>query len=161
MARTAPTVNGTPTLRRVSFRWIDATGDKRSDQVEDLPANLLDADIEAYAVALGANSNAALYSIEVVDIYNSTADKSNAVDAIERSVFDNFVILAKNALNQSRRFYVPAPEAALFVDGTDQFDPSEGEWANILAAVVALTDSYDVVSIRYSERKEKNEAIPV
>lgn len=157
MARSAPTVNGTPTYRRVSFRWIDASGDLRSDSLQ---TDATDAQIEAYAVDIGAISNADLYAIEVSDVYNSVADSSNAVDAVKDSVYDNIVILAKNAVNDSFRCFLPAPEGALFIAGTDQIDPTNADLAAWLTEILVLAGAgFSIVSARYTERREINEAV--
>lgn len=161
MARTAPTINGTPTYLTVSFRWIDASGDVRADSLQ-LPATTTDAQIEAIVAALAAISNASLYAVVVGQQYNSVADKSDAVDAPKDSVFDNFAILAKTALNESRRVFLPAPEGATFVAGTDQVDPTNADIATLFAAILApLGVTYDIVSIRYTERREINEAVKI
>jgi hypothetical protein len=161
MARTAPAVNGTGTYKKVQFSWIDASGDIRSDSIQ-LPQAATNAQIEAIADTVSDVSNASLYKIEVGEVYNSIADKDDAVDAVKDSVFDNLVILAKTALNASSRVFVPAPEGALFVAGTDQIDPTNADLAAVLAAMLAaLGITYEVVSIRYTERREINESVKI
>ena len=88
MARTAPAVDGTPDFQKVSFAWIDASGDLRSDSLQ-VPAAATSAQIEAFAEALADISNAVLYKIEVSAVYNSVPDKSSAVEAPKDSVYDN------------------------------------------------------------------------
>lgn len=161
MARTAPTVDGTPTFRRVSLRWIDASGDLRSDSMQ-VPGDATDAELEAAAAAVAAISNASLYAVEVTDVYNSVADKDDAVDAPKDSVYDNLVILMKTATNLSARGFIPAPEGALFVPGTDQIDPGNAALATYFAALLAIFGvDYDIVSARYTERREINEAVKI
>lgn len=161
MARTAPAVNGTPTYKKVALRYIDASGDPRSDSLQ-VPAAATNLQIEAFAAAIAATSNASMYQIEVGEVYNSTADKSNAVDAVKDSVYDNLVILAKTALNDSLRSFVPAPEAGLFVPGTDTIDPGNAALATYFTAFLALIGAgYSIVSARYTERREINEAVKI
>ena len=161
MARTAPAINGTPIYKTLSLSWIDASGDLRTDTIQ-LPVAATDAQMEAIANTVEDVSNASLYKITVGEVYNSIADKDDAVDAVKDSVYDNLVILAKTALNASSRVFIPAPEGALFVPGTDQIDPSNADLAAVLAAMLAaLGVTYDVVSIRYTERREINESVKI
>lgn len=159
--RTAPTVNGTPTYITVSLRWIDASGDKRSDSLQ-APTAATSAQIEAWATAQQAGSNASLYAVVKEDHYNSVPDKSNALDEPKDSVFDNMVYLAKTTANLSRRGFLPAPIAAVFATGTDQPNPASTELAAIFTAFLALVGAgYTVQSVRYTERREINEAVNV
>jgi hypothetical protein len=161
MARTAPVVNGTPLYRNLSLSWIDASGDLRTDTIQ-LPVDATNAEMEALAESIADVSNASLYKITVGDVYNSVADKSDAVDAVKDSVYDNLVILAKTALNASSRVFIPAPEGALFVPGTDQIDPGNVDLGLVLTATLAaLGLTYDIVSIRYTERREINESVKI
>lgn len=159
--RGAPTVNGTPTYKNVALRWIDASGDKRSDSIQ-VPATATPAQIEAFAAAEQAGANSSLYAVEVSDVYNSTPDKSNALDAVKDSVFDNMVYLAKTAANLSKRGFLPSPVASVFAVGTDQPDPTSQVLADIFTAFLALVGAgYTIQSVRYTERREINEAVNV
>ena len=161
MARTAPAVDGTPDFQKVSFAWIDASGDLRSDSLQ-VPAAATSAQIEAFAEALADISNAVLYKIEVSAVYNSVPDKSSAVDAPKDSVYDNLVTLAKTALNASQRAFLPAPEGGIFVTGTDQIDPANVDLGTMFTAFLALIGAgYTIVSARYTERREINEAVKI
>lgn len=161
MPRTAPTVNGTPQFRTISNRWIDFSGDKRSDSLQT-PAAATNAQIEAYAAALAADSNASLYAVVVEDHYNSVPDKSNAVNEPKDSAFDNIVFLAKTAANLSQRGFIPAPIAGNFVEGTDTINPASTELAAVFTAFLALVGAgYSIVSARYTERREINEAVNI
>lgn len=161
MARTAPVVDGTPDYQKVSLAWIDASGDLRSDSIQ-VPAAATAAQIEAFAEALADISNASLYRIEVSAVYNSVADKSDAVDAPKDSVYDNLVTLAKTNLNASQRAFLPAPEGAIFVAGTDTIDPANVDLAAMFTAFLALIGAgYTIVSARYTERREINEAVKI
>jgi len=161
MARTAPAVNGTPTFRKASLRWIDASGDLRADSIQ-VPSGATDAQIEAFGEAIADISNASLYAVEVTDVYNSVADKDDAVDAPKDSVYDNLVVLAKTATNLSQRMFIPAPEGDIFVAGTDQIDPTSVDLGLAFTAFLALVGgTYDIVSARYTERREINEAVKI
>ena len=161
MARTAPTVDGTPDFQTVSLRWIDASGDKRSDSIQ-VPTAATAAQIEAFAAAMAATSNASLYAVQVTAHYNSVPDKSDAVDEPKDSVFDNLVFLAKTNTNLSQRGFLPAPEGALFVPGTDTIDPANADLATVFTTFLALVGAgYSIVSARYTERREINEAVNI
>jgi len=159
--RNAPTVNGTPTFVNVSLHWIDYSGDKRSDSIQ-APAAATSAQIEAWAAAQQAGSNASLYKVEKSDIYNAVPDKTNALNEPKDSLFDNMVYLAKTTTNISRRGFLPAPIDAVFAPTTDQPNPASTELVAIFTAFLALMGAgYSVQSIRYTERREINEAVNV
>jgi len=157
----APSVDGTPTFKIVHLSYIDASGDVRTDSVQT-PATMTDAQASAFAVASGDLANASLYRVAVEDVYNSIPDKSNATDEPKESVFDNFVILAKNDLNASARAFIPSPLGSLFVTGTDQVDPSSVPMGVYLTAYLAMVGAgWQVTQIRYTERREINEAVKI
>lgn len=167
MARTAPTVSGTPVLKQVSLRWIDVSGDKRADSYTFFPA-ATDAQIEAFAAAMGAGSNANLYEVVVQDAYSDLPDANDATNATKESLFDNIVILAKNALKQTDDLFIPAPIAAMLIDNgagdSDEIDPTSVALNDIITAFMALRNvgaaaTYEVVSGRYTERKEVNKKV--
>lgn len=160
MPRTAPPVNGTPNLKRVSWAMIDASGDKRSVSMEvDLAAT--DVTIEAVTAAIAAATNASIYKVTVEDVYNSIPAVSDADELEENSVFDNIVLLMKDATNRSQNFFLPAPKRENFVGDSDNPDPAStmlGDWrdgVNNLAFGVTSP-----VSLRYTERREKNQSVP-
>ena len=159
--RTAPAVNGTPTFKTVSLKWIDASGDKRSDSLQ-IPTAATNAQVEAWAASEQAGSNASLYAVISEDHYNSAPDKSNALDESKDSVYDNLVYLAKTSANLSKRGFLPAPIAAMFTPGTDTIDPTSTVLADIFTAFLALAGAgYSIVSARYTERREINEAVNI
>lgn len=162
MPRSAPTVNGTPTYRRVSFSWIDATGDVRTDSIDVTDAAVTDVEIEALAVALAAISNADLYKVEVSMIYGAIQDKSNATNAPRASIYQNLATLAKTPTNLSKRGFVPAPVDAIFVTGTDQIDPISVPLGNYFTALLAVFGGgWNIASARYTERREINNAVKI
>lgn len=172
MPRTAPTIDFTgsaPAYVRVSYRFIDFSGDLRTVSIDVDATDATDANIEALAVALGAGTNADMYGVEITQIWNAVADASNALDPSvvttdkSASVFDNIVIASKNVTNQSKRLFVPAPTGALMVGGTDQVDGTSTPLANILTAYLALitTGGYSITGARYTERREINEQVKI
>lgn len=164
--RTAPTVDGTGTFKSVSVRMIDASGDVRTVTVDVLAATT-DAQIEAYVAGLQAISNASVYAVSVGVVYNSVEDSSNAQsEPKSESVAANLVINAGNASKLSKAGYVPAPEAAIFITGTDDIDPTSAALVTYLTAFLAMVNEgvamgseYEIKSARYTERRQINSAI--
>lgn len=159
MARSAPTIDGTPNYRTVSLRLIDVSGDKRAVSFE-VGIAVADALIEALVAAYAAVTNAVVYAVLVQDQYYSAAVASNAVQAEENSVYDNIVILAKSDTNDSEELFIVAPERSLFIGDTD--NPDATALATLIAAWEAiLTGSKVAVSARFTERREKNQSVPL
>lgn len=159
MARTAPTVNGTPASYLVSIKWIDSSGDKRSDSFRLLAADYVDAEIESLVSELGARSNANLYAVGVEAEYAAVPSSGSAVDATRESVYQNIVIHLKNSAGDSRRVYWPAPEAIHFVAGSDNVDVEMLNVQNIIGYAEAIFTGYTAISVRYTERSEINERV--
>jgi len=161
MARTAPTVNGTPTYQQVSLGFIDYTGDQRSIAF-NVPAGVTVAQIEAAAEAIAAGSNASLFKISSNAIYEGSSSKSNATSgANHSSVFDNIVLLYRNPTTRATQDgFVPAPIDDLFLEGTDtpDVDPA-GDLAGIVSAIEALLGAaaWNAISARFTERREINQ----
>jgi hypothetical protein len=162
MPRSAPNLNlGTPDRWKVSVRFIDATGDLRSESqlYTTLPT---DANIDAMVDALGAQSNADIYEVAVEHVYASVGDSSNATNATRASVSQNLVFLAKNPAGDSRNLFVPAPVEACFITSTDEIDPANALTIATLAAWVnMLPAGFGIVSGRFTGRREKNKAVKI
>jgi len=159
--RTAPAVDGTPNVEQVSFRFIDRSGDKRAVSIEIALATV-DADIETLAAALAANTNASLYEIVRSQKYYSPPVSTNATAAEENSVYDNIVLLAKSNTGDTEELFIPAPERGLFVGDTDNPDAADTDLQAIIAAFEAVASGTKVVvSGRYTERREKNQSVPL
>lgn len=154
-----PAIDGTPNKKTVSFRMIDVSGDLRTVTIEVALAST-DAEIAALGAALGAATNANIYEAKVVADYIAQPTASTAVADEENSVYDNIVLLAKSNVGDSSRLFVPAPIRSLFLGDSDTPDPSSAELQAVIDAFEAVSISgYVVVSARYTERREINEAI--
>lgn len=158
--RTAPTVNGTPTFKRVSVTYMDASGDVRSVAYPIGNADT-DAEIEALIAALQTGSQASIFKVTVEDVYNSVGDQGNASSGSRDSVYDNVAVLGKSAANLSRNFFLPAPDGAIMLGTVDQIDPASTELAAIFTAWLALSSGFSIVSARYTERREINQKVPI
>ena len=159
MPRTSPTVDGSGNFKMVTFKYIDAHGESRSDRYK-IAQTATDAQIEAVVAALGAASNGNLYRVEVLEIYNANKLKSAAVDAEKASVHDNIVMLFKDTAGNSRDFFLPSPLDATLVTGTTNPDAASVELAAVLAAIDAMVEAaFAAISVRFTERREKNSSV--
>ena len=158
--RTAPTVDGTPPYKSVSFRFIDSTGDKRSFSVK-VPNAVTDVDIEAAVVALQAATNASIHEVTVTQQYAGAALASNALSDVHQSVYDNVVILYKDdSVPISQNGFIPAPLDAL-TDSDDNVDTGNATYIAARDAInTILAAGYTAISTRYTERREKNDSQP-
>lgn len=162
MPRSVPTIDGSPNFYRVSFKYIDAVGDLRSDSVEIPQVAYSDVNTEAYIVAQAAVTNADLYEVEVKAIYKALPQKSNATNAIRVAVDDNIVNLLKSVFNDTSRQYIPSPIAALFVTGTEQVNTTNALLNTMITAFDVMIEGaaaqFTWISSRFTERREINEA---
>jgi hypothetical protein len=166
--RTAPDVTGAVTAKQVVFKWIDVSGDKISESWF-VPAAATQAQIEAFADAKQAASQASLYAVEVQNVFGSVEDASNAEEGEKSSsVFDALSITFKNANPEitSKRVQVQAPEGAMFLgdvgEKKDDFDPTNALLVAVMTTALALFGAgWSVVWGRYVEHKEVNEKINI
>lgn len=161
MPRTAGTIDGTPLYKIVSLKMIDSTGDKRTDSYQ-FPAAVTNAQIETFVAALAADINANIYDVRVQDAYSSIPDTGDALNDLRPSLLSNIVVLVKTPLNESDDLYIPAPMDDNFIPTTD--DPIVGELSATMAAFLACKNAgggaFEVVSGRYTERREINKSVP-
>jgi len=160
--RTAPTVDGAPALKRVSLGWIDDDGDMKSYSFYCDGASTA-AEIEGYADSIVPASNASLWSIEVSEVYEGIAIKSNADSAPEDSVQDVILVTYKNpTTKQTFRSYVPAPKTAMLVTGSEVVDTADALFTAWLAGVSAILPAgYSPVTARFNKHREINESIGI
>ena len=157
--RTAPTVDGTGSFARLSMSLVDAQGDIRSISLI-VDAALLPADQEALVAATQLITNASIYNVEFSQVYNGARTTSNAADAVVNSVYSNIVYHVKSSPTSSQRAYVPAPVDSVFIAGTDTPDIVDADLAAWFAEVLgAVGGAYTGQSVRYTERREINDAI--
>lgn len=159
--RSAPVVNaGTPNRVTLSVRMQDFGGDKRSVSL-DVPNAVTDAQIDAYVDALQALTNSTVYEIEKGQKYTSVPMQANALNDSRESVYDNVVLLLKDvSINKAQDAFVPAPINTLIDDG-DVVDTSlvaYETWRDATDALLA--GNYEAVSVRFTERREKNDSTP-
>lgn len=142
----------------LSLSYIDTNGQPRTDSYE-MPLDVTDAEMNAFAVAMGAATNASLWGVQKSTIFApSPPSKANAVAAVDDSVKDNIVILYKNNANLSVDLFIPAPLEAELIAGTVNPDPANALVIAVMAAADAIWTSYNAISLRYTERRKKNRA---
>jgi len=159
MPRTAPAVDGTPNLRKVSLRYVDVSKDSRTVS-NYLEGAATDAQIEAHVADAGAVTNANLYEVQVTDIYRAAKLASAAVAAEENSVFDNVVILYKEADNPAgMNGFIPAPVRGIFIGDSDNVDNADVDYIAFKTTLGAiLLGTMVPITVRYTERREINDA---
>lgn len=162
MARTAPTVGGTPTYVVVSFKWIDANGVIDTTSYISTRARATDGNVEAAAVALGAASNANLYAVEIGEIYSAaTPSSAAATEAPREAVKDVINTLVRDSVSRkTQEVLIPAPLDAIFVTDTNIVDPTNALYQAVNTAMDAvLVATYGFISVRFAERKGTNAKI--
>lgn len=165
MPISAPDTTLPATLKRLSVRMIDQTGDVRTDSY-DFDVSVTALQITAFVLALAVLTQADIYEVSVSEVWASVADAGNALTGSRDSVFDNMVFLAKNAIKDSVNFYVPAPLDSLFLPETDEI-AVDTDLSNLFTAFLALQNAgtlrpdMTLVSGRYTERKEINKKIKI
>jgi len=149
-----------PAFVRLSFKFIDANGQTDSNSYITDATNATDAHINAMAVALGAATNASLYSIEKTLVQETVAgaSPSNATEEPRESVKDNIVVLYKQfTTRQTQDVYIPAPLDSIFVPSTQDVDVDNALFTAVTtAAENLLPDAYSSISVRFSEHKGVN-----
>jgi hypothetical protein len=96
----------------------------------------------------------------VQSLYEGAKLASNATNAVKSSVYDNIVLLAKESAIVSQNNYIPAPLGAIIASG-DVVDTSNSlytAWRD--ATITLLAGSYVAQSVRFTERREKNDSVP-
>jgi len=168
--RTAPTVATGDLLVRIGFRLIDSRGDIRTASVDavgiDPSGPIFYGQVETIAAALQAATNASLFEVAWTTRFVGARDASNALDAVVESVYDNIAVNYKAVdINLQQSVFVPAPIGDLILDG-DIVDNTDTVYTDFRDAVAAFitggtgAPAYTPVSVRFTERREKNDSTP-
>lgn len=160
MPNDAGVVDATPTRKIIHLQYIDSEGKPRTDSY-DIPVTTTDGMMNAVAAAVGATTNASLWNIGYTNWFTTgVPSKANADDLTNDSVYDNVVILLKDPTNDAIDFFIPANlETATMVDGTENPDPTNPLLAAVITAIEALWTAHTAVSVRFTERSNKNRAV--
>ena len=151
--RTAPTVDGSPTFKQLSLTFYDYTGDQRTDSYL-IDAAATNAQIEAICAAIVPLSNGSLWRIKVGEVYNSIGDSSNAIEEVRENAKDNVVFLMKDLSQNGMDWFIPAPTNDMFTEGTESINPTYGATATFLTAILAVKAGFDIVSGRFTHRRQ-------
>jgi len=163
MPSRVPDFTGDPSRDLLSARYLDHTGDLRSDALTGLNnAALTDAALNTFTAAMGACTQADFYGVAKIEEYAVVADKTDA-DAGDRSeVINNIVVLAKNAAGDSRRLFVPAPVPACLIEDSDDIDPASVVLGALFTAWLAILPAgFSITQARYTSRKQHNSATKI
>lgn len=157
--RTAPAIDGSPTIVSITARLIDNEGDLTSVQMYVPTADYTDLLAEAFITDLQAASQASIYEVLIENQYIGAKQKVNA-DADQRSTVHDVVNLRYNSLEKvGLTVPVPAPQEALFTAGTNDPDPNEPLLAALQSAIGNLKFGFFLVSLRYNQQRDINQAI--
>lgn len=161
MPATAPDVTGTANQNHSTIRYIDWTGDKVADSLRTAVAATA-AQREALKDAIGAASSANVYEVDAKLAFVDVPDSGDAVEAPRGEVSNVLNILMKNAAGDSDTFPLRAPINDMFISGTDDIDPDNAELGALFTALLALKGAgWEIVSVRYTGRKQTNKATPI
>lgn len=152
-------IDASPDRTIISLSFIDANGQVRTDSY-DVPVATTDAELNAFAQAIGAASNSSLWAVQKSTVFAPTPPSlANAVDDVHVSVKDNIVLLYKNNANLAVDVFIPAPVLDELVPSTTNPDPLNELIIAVVAASDAVWDAFAIVSYRFTERKKKNRAV--
>lgn len=165
--RGAPTIDGTGTYRQVVVKTIDHTSDKRSDAFR-VPSTVTNAEIESFVAAYQAASQASVYEVLVKEVYTSIEDDDNATNEPRESLSQIVTAFFKDTLDFTTRAILRAPIDAMFTNGTDYVDSANatfiawlGQLTNLLNGGAAGSGEYEIVHVRFTDRKEVNQVTPI
>lgn len=159
MPRTAPTYDGTPAYVTVSYRWIDANGNKTSTSYITTLARATSAAIEAMADALVAASNANLYDIVLETHTDGAPSASTATEAPRESADDYVNTLVRDPVSRkTQEVSIPAPIDAMFIAGKNVVDTTNTLYQAVnTAADTLLPSNYAFISVRFSQHRKLSE----
>lgn len=153
--RTAPAFTGAANARQIQLRLIDASGDLFSVN-KQVAVAATGANIEAWAAAYAAATQASLYEITDTLIRSGDADPDNADVGQRNSIKDGVNLLYKNPTTlDSFGTRVIAPVAAAMQGNQDIPLLSSDELSNLIVAELAISTGYSFQSAQYTERRER------
>lgn len=150
-------IDVTPTRKTLHLEFIDSDGKVRTDSY-DVPITATDAELNAFSAETGALSNASLWNVSVTNHFaTGLPSKANADNLVNDSIKDNVVMLIKTLDNLAIDLFIPANNETLtMVPATENPDPALlVDW---IAAAAAIWPNYEPISVRFSERRNKNRA---
>lgn len=160
--RSAPTIDGSPNAKQVSIRWIDYTGEKRSDSVR-VNIAITPALVEAAVAAAQAISNASIYEVQMKDLYTSEASPGLASETVYEDIGSNMVVQYREpTLGTSQRGYIPSLNNVSLEDGTENVDIAlPANIAFFSAFLAMLPAGYATVGARFNQKRDLNQQIKI
>lgn len=153
--RTAPAVTGAVTSVNSTLHFVDASGDNYTDNLVTVTAPT-PAEIEAWAVAYQAATQASLWKVSSLSIWEGDEDPDNADVGQRNSVKDGVNMLWKNiATLNTQNPRLVAPIAAVMQGNQDIPLLTATEFTNLIVAMQAILTGYNLQSAQYSERRER------
>jgi hypothetical protein len=153
--RTAPAFTAAATSRIVTLRLIDASGDKYAE-AWSVPVAATAANIEAWAAAYAAASNASLYEIWDLVARAGDADPDNAVSAFRAATENGINLLFKNpTTGATEDTRLVAPIAAVMQGNQDIPLLSATELSALITAQLAVDTTKPFTNAQYTVRRER------
>lgn len=154
--RTAPAfVSATPTERQIALHLIDASGDLFTQNIT-VAITASDAEIQAYATAYAAGSNASLWQITDYHIFTGDADPANAVAAYRGTVAEGINMLWRDSATLKTitpRLIAPVDTT---MDGNKDVPlPNSPLITAITVALALLLNTYTVNVMQFTGRRER------
>ena len=158
--RTVPTIaSAGVTYKRFSVTMKDAGGEQRSVSLI-VPNAVTDAQLEAVVATAQVITNASIFRASLTSVWDSAFVEANADTTPFVSVYDNLVLLVKNISQQNAQdAFVPAVKGILVLDGDviDTTDTDYQAWRD--AVVSALGAGWTAQTVRFTERRDKNDSV--
>jgi len=152
---TAPAFTATATSRLASLHLIDASGDLFTDALY-VPVAATAAQLNAWAVAYQAASNASIWKLTDEMVREGDADPDEAIAEYRASVSDGVNMLFRNiAEGQSVTPRLIAPIADVMQGNQDIPLVSSDEMTALVVALLALLPSYDFKTAQFTGRRER------
>ena len=152
--RKVPDIDGQPTYIDVTFKWIDAVGDTRSDVLR-VDAKATHVQIEELVNRIFAPAYALLWEVRVAYVYGARKLKANAGEGAGHQVQKAFVYHVKDAQHVSRRSYLPSPRFDFFLPDSEIPDALHSQLVPWMAAVdVLVGGTFAPVSLRFTQRRD-------
>lgn len=158
--KSVPTIDSAAlTFVRFTMTMKDAGGEQRSVSLQ-VPSTVTDAQLEALVNTTQTITNGSIFEAKKTLVWSSAFVEANADTEVFASVYDNLVLLQKNiAIQKSQDAFVPAVKGILVLDGdtVDTTDTDYIAWRDAVTA--ALGAGYAPITVRFTERRDKNDAV--
>lgn len=155
--RTAPTVAiANITGSTTTLHLIDASGDLFTDAIKSADLQS-DANVEAWASAYQAASQASLYKVTQTIEYQGDADPDNATFLARSSIAEGVNLLYNDPSTfNSQTPRLVAPIAAVMQGNQDIPLLTATEFTALLAALADVLANYDLKSAQFTGRRERS-----